>query len=300
MMTLAQMAYFNEEDTAISDILDSISEALANPGYATSGDWILDPNWQGGRDATQGNFMFLAWNQAQNQYALAIRGSDFDFSIDWLEDFSVWQTDAWPYGGSNVQVSSGSLFGLQSLLTIQGQNGQTLLDYLNSLSTPPQTLFVSGHSLGGALSTLMSAYLCETLSSQFQILGYSFGSPTVGTLDWTEYFSQAVPNFSRYWIKNDFVPRFWEIDDLGMILTESIPSPVPMVIEILILGLISVFSTDGPQYSTEITSNELPEVAVPNQSNHLDTYLDNIGLVHNGNTYLQQMNAPTVPLPSNE
>ena len=75
------------------------------------------------------------------------------------------------------------------------------------------TIYVSGHSLGGALSTLCSYELATRRAwkgGKPEIINYSFGSPRVGNKTFAEAFNQVVPNCWRVVNNNDavaLVPR---------------------------------------------------------------------------------------------
>ena len=88
-----------------------------------------------------------------------------------------------------------------------------LLDTMLAKETEPWTLYITGHSLGGALSTLC-AYECARRRSwpgpAPTVVNYSYGSPRVGNRLFAESFNAAVPNAWRVVNNNDavtLVPR---------------------------------------------------------------------------------------------
>lgn len=81
--------------------------------------------------------------------------------------------------------------------------GPLILKSLKELLTPNRTLFVTGHSLGGALATIAAA----ELHGQFLISGvYTFGQPKTGLFGsfFDEYFGGK---FFRFVNNEDVVPR---------------------------------------------------------------------------------------------
>ena len=88
-----------------------------------------------------------------------------------------------------------------------------LVDALVGNESNAWTIYVSGHSLGGALSTLCSYELATRRAwkgGKPEIINYSFGSPRVGNKTFAEAFNQVVPNCWRVVNNNDavaLVPR---------------------------------------------------------------------------------------------
>ncbi|EFN50817.1 hypothetical protein CHLNCDRAFT_141758 [Chlorella variabilis] len=88
-----------------------------------------------------------------------------------------------------------------------------LLETVLAGETEPWTLYVTGHSLGGALSTLC-AYDCARRTwrgvPRPAIVHYNYGSPRVGNKAFAEQFDALVPNTWRVANSNDavaLVPR---------------------------------------------------------------------------------------------
>ena len=82
------------------------------------------------------------------------------------------------------------------------------VDAATGLPAEPRAIFVTGHSLGGALATLCAirmAELCPAGSPGVSM--YTFGSPRVGTSTFADYFATKVPHSWRIVNKDDIVPR---------------------------------------------------------------------------------------------
>jgi hypothetical protein len=61
-------------------------------------------------------------------------------------------------------------------------------------------VYVTGHSLGGALATLMSALLAQSVASgrrKLQLTMYNYGSPRVGNGAFVQEYNQLVPDSFR-------------------------------------------------------------------------------------------------------
>eukprot|EP00164_Ancoracysta_twista_P003662 GFYU01004904.1.p1 GENE.GFYU01004904.1~~GFYU01004904.1.p1 ORF type:complete len:1060 (-),score=260.03 GFYU01004904.1:302-3481(-) len=70
------------------------------------------------------------------------------------------------------------------------------------------TLFITGHSLGGALATLLSA---DMAAMNTPVVCYTFGSPRVGNHAFAKFYDALVPNTYRVVFDGDFVagvPKF--------------------------------------------------------------------------------------------
>ncbi len=72
----------------------------------------------------------------------------------------------------------------------------------NKLDKP---IIICGHSLGGALTNLVAAYLRK--KSHSKVMAYTFGSPLVGDTDFTYHFSNVQPIVSYRFVHNqDLIP----------------------------------------------------------------------------------------------
>lgn len=146
----------------------------------------------------QQNLMYIANNTASgctSQYVIAIRGTNFISEVDWLlEDFNVLNTMPWPIPGAQSKAQSGAaitestsidlnvLLGPNMTDNVQGE----LLTFLQSVTgSNPIDICVTGHSLGGVLSSTLALYLLENKSSwdksgKSTVSCIGFAAPTAG------------------------------------------------------------------------------------------------------------------------
>jgi len=74
----------------------------------------------------------------------------------------------------------------------------------------PWQVYVTGHSLGGALATLMAHTLGQSLergTRNIKVTMYNYGSPRVGNTSFVKQYNQLVPDSFRMVNKFDGVPR---------------------------------------------------------------------------------------------
>jgi triacylglycerol lipase len=146
-------------------------------------------------------FQFLERNQTQafimgndEVIILAFRGTECRCLKDWMTNANVALI---PESGGRVH--RGFSMGLDIIWS-------DILMNIQNFCTNKQPIFVTGHSLGGALATLAAAKL--------QIFGYpvqgiyTFGSPRVGDMDFFNHFSRVFPSTAfRFVNNNDIVTR---------------------------------------------------------------------------------------------
>lgn len=71
--------------------------------------------------------------------------------------------------------------------------------------SPDKPILICGHSLGGAITNLVAAYLRK--KNHTKVMIYTFGSPLVGDTDFTNHFSKIQPIVSYRFVHNqDLVP----------------------------------------------------------------------------------------------
>ena len=74
---------------------------------------------------------------------------------------------------------------------------------------PFYEIWVTGHSLGGAMASLASTWLAYyNIASRKNIILYTFGMPRVGNFDYAQQHDQLVNNSWRVVNSNDVVPHF--------------------------------------------------------------------------------------------
>ncbi|WP_240941146.1 lipase family protein [Paenibacillus sp. HB172176] len=126
---------------------------------------------------------------------LAFRGSGS--AVDWVSDFIAQQTTY-----RSVRNAGQTHKGFTDIYTSARDSVFSLLSQLS----PDKPLFITGHSLGGALATLAALDIaCNSpLSSP---IVYTFGAPRVGDPKFVQLYNYSVGTHWRFQNEFDIVPH---------------------------------------------------------------------------------------------
>lgn len=150
---------------------------------------------------TQG-FMIIKNDPYKNKnktLIISFRGSQQP--KDWINDFNAWHAIV-PYGNYNskIRVHQGFLTCYKSIRT-------QILGYVLENKKEVSTIFVTGHSLGGALALLCAVDIQYNFSNKFEIICYTSGAPAVGNRAFARSYNKRVPDTTRTYMKKDIVPK---------------------------------------------------------------------------------------------
>jgi hypothetical protein len=275
---------------------------LSKTAYTTQGKWQLvwGPAWE----RTWDNVVFIARQTGTSIYAVVIRGTDYTpLGMDTLgqayEDLAVGQQV--PFGcGSPVgaSIANGTLLGLHELTNQKGWSqidprvNQTLLDFL--IAAAPETIYVTGHSLGGCLSTVLAPWIKFQLNQGGitpAIIAYTFAAPSAGNLAFADWYTNnsGITSY-RFFNTIDLVPMAWA-DLAGMKLLFS-PNPGASISLKLIIDGISLWLSDRDKViyvQPNGPGNPLKNNPTPGQN-----WFDEVGTQHAHNTYLTLLGATPV------
>ncbi len=186
-----------------------------------------------GKDEKRGissNALFVATNN-QGIYVVATAGTNPISSYGWLtEDFDVRTMQPWDSNNKAPdapRIANGTQIGLNWLLKMVDQSNRTLMQFLTDTFqnvNTPQQLVVTGHSLGGALSSVLALTLDNNLTTfnpaqTVTVSAMPTAGATPGNKAFSEYFSSQLGTRTvRFWNKLDPVPHAWQAD-----MVENIP-----------------------------------------------------------------------------
>ena len=227
-----------------------------------------------------GNYAYVARSILDDTvYAVAIRGSEFDFNWDafynWFQqDLNVFEQVAWGYGNdANAMIAQGAADGLsnlQQLVCTTPSWSLSLLQYvLSQIADSSKTLHVVGHSLGGNLATVAAPWLVYEMKQAGKSLPamsvYTYAAPASGNTYFANDFDQMFQDRSwRYVLDNDIVPTC-PIFNL-MFNMSYWYSPAPNATEIATLDGVSLQEALSA-YATSIAASEVYYESVYQQTN---------------------------------
>ena len=293
MMTLAAITYAPPKDT------QSYLLPTTNPPNATNGDWTLV--WGPAVTAIdEGNLMFVTYNKTTNQYAIAVRGTYPYFSlallVDLYEDLDVGNPVPWEYPMvSGALVAGGTIDGLNDVVAFTS-DGVAFSTFVDSQIAPSGAdIFVTGHSLGGALTAVLAPWLAYRLSQRNAhnaVMPYTYAAPTAGNTTFASFYTGLFKNSCRYYNVIDVVPKAWA--DLSSVKSlYSHPGPacpwelkgtIDLVLDWLKFNKVSYSQPNG-------AGESLPGVPARTRD-----FFDEALNQHDHNYYLKLLGAPTVPI----
>lgn len=223
-LQLCQISYFDPSliDGAVSGQMPPPGENQTDP---TIGSWRTV--WGPAMDSDDSNLAYVAayydtTSPAPPLCVVCLRGTDVHIQDTWgilvqvYEDLGVTDPQPLPWDPDGpAQVAEGTLKGLATIQSLLS-SGQTLLDFLTGFLGDPANqqpvLVVTGHSLGGALTTVVAQWLKVALGQarvSAPIVPATFAGPTAGNQAFADLYGSTFGYSLRYWNQLDIVPRAW-------------------------------------------------------------------------------------------
>jgi hypothetical protein len=265
------------------------------------------------------NLAYIGYNAAEQALAVVIRGTIFT-PIDLLEDLDVGNLVEFTVVPPNsltepLLVSQGAMQAFTEVMTIQAPFGAgqgTILEALTSLvsAQAPQTLYVTGHSLGGCIASMVALYLATGgifTGTQPAIVAFTFAAPTAGLQAFAncydKHVTSASPNAAwRYYNAYDAVPNAWaslaNVDNF-------FPNPPGPAGNKSATGLINAIaqSSNGNPYVQTNQSHTKTSIELNRNYHHnnADAVCETVGdflaqliYQHANDTYLNALGAPGI------
>jgi Lipase (class 3) len=275
-MTLSAIAYAPGGD---------VTPYLGSSSYLAA-DWSL--SW--GPASSPSNLAYGAYNATTNTFALVIRGADV---CDAREVFDVCNRASWMYPeDAGARISQGASDALNDVLSLQSADGFTLVDWIATtvpLTSPDVTLWVTGHSLGGMIASMVAPYLTNWYSVVNPLLQvYTFAAPTAGDATFAALAAAAGSTSQRVFNNLDGVPMAF--DDLECARDMYEPTyPCPDLVKLWIDHTIDCIGQD-PYVQPDAAVTMLESTLTSGSD-----YLAEASYQHHHNTYLELLGAPQLP-----
>lgn len=249
------------------------------------------------------NLMYVVRNASANEYMVAIRGT-IDRVESIFEDVDSLRVGPLPWLSSAVpMIAAGMALGWQHLSEmVDSEERETLVDFLSPL-TPGTKVFVTGHSQGGALASVVASWLHDTFAPRLTIVPYTFAAETAGIGPFAaRYDEQFLTGNETEGIRTfndiDIVPKGFA----NLHRVEKLYGPEPMYvgcpdeIKITIQVAADTLSDLGLAYVQPGGANPLAGQKVPCVGVDIWTraniWLEEAAVQHSHFTYLQLLGAP--------
>ncbi len=181
--------YFNEFDNVNSRTFNIGNEKIkAGPFFETVNEeekFIVDEENIFSDDETDTQF-FIA--SSSKQILIAIRGTEPGRIKDWFQDTKADEVD---FSEGSGQVHKGFY---ECFLFVREK-----IDEIFKVQSGKE-IIITGHSLGGAIATILAAYIRENITDKVML--YTYGSPRVGDKTFAHYFTR-IKKFICFRCVND-------------------------------------------------------------------------------------------------
>lgn len=294
LMTLSALAY--TEDTAsnkcdpppaLSIVKESLQHELAKKHYATRNQWTLA--WGPIQYNPTRNLVYVAQKKGTDKYAVVLRGTVGSFS-SFSEDVPTGQV-SFGYGlPKEAKVSKEFDKAFKGILGTPDPKTNTLLgDYLRStaITSGPLDLYVTGHSQGAGLASMMTAWAHMDLENwgnkPHKITNYTFAAPSAGNPAFAKWIDD---NTTSLMVRNplDIVPHGYA--SVNKVIKDALPTRVPFGWSIVVDLANGLTQITGPWAQ--------PKYHWTLDREYLDqrySYFEQVGGQHNHNSYLYLLGA---------
>src|ERR1700746_777226 len=195
-MTLSTLAYVDENRTATQQqMVSEINAGLAEAGYKS---WQVA--WGPALNANRSNLAYAARNSETGQLAVSIRGSDFSFWLNWIQDLAAITLVPYdqfvPITSSTSQIARGTAIGLRNVLRMR--DGTESLESFLTVAPGGTPVLITGHSLGGCLASALAPCVANWMRSAASISVYTIAAPSPGNAEFADYYNALFTDLSGH------------------------------------------------------------------------------------------------------
>ena len=212
-LTLSTLAYVDENRIASQQqMMSEINAGLDAAGYAS---WQVA--WGPALNADRSNLSYAARNRETGELAVSIRGSDFSFWLDWLEDLATIRLVPYdqfvPTASPTAQIAFGTAVGLRQVLGMR--DGTKSLEIFLTAAPAGTPILITGHSLGGCLASALAPCVASWVGGPSSLAVYTIAAPSPGNQDFAAYYNTLFTDQSggstafRFFNSLDVVPNAW-------------------------------------------------------------------------------------------
>lgn len=290
--------------SAIAYCTDSAAQ-LAKTDYATKGEWSI---WWGPATSIEGNYAFIVEKISTGDFALVVRGTmnglPFQSIENWINDLRVDHQERCDDLSDCAKISAGAKTQARNLWGTWS-DGATLETAMRTLP-PGARLFVTGHSLGGNLASVLAPHASvlrhgELPDADSGTIVYTFAAPTAGNTFFADEFNVHFPESRRYWNSLDIVPDAWA--NLAAIEYKYLPDlscPNPVLVRGLTRTVADFEDAQNSYYGqtngegTVLPGRMVPLLLQPPAFRGLQRWDVEALVQHSCNTYLDLLGAPII------
>jgi Lipase (class 3) len=197
-----------------------------------------------------GNYAVVLENLADtHQLAIVIQGTKDAWQM--LNDFDINHPASFVNSKGvaiipGAMIANGATTALNNVLNLADGGGQTLEQSLSGMNWSNYSVLITGHSLGGTITSVMAPWLASLILKQApltqplpsQIQAVTFAAFAAGNQQFASYLdssSQYQPNVNV----NDIVPYVWATSGTYSVdhIYTTFPSPGPAIPESIKVGL---------------------------------------------------------------
>ncbi|MGK9232314.1 hypothetical protein KXS07_11755 [Inquilinus limosus] len=302
LLQLCQISYLDP-----STIPGRFPLAWPAPG---GGSWSLA--WGPAQDPSQANLAYVAVRSESERtlsLAVVVRGTDWDAPLLGLWNQIVQDLDADSQQAPPWTAPTGALIAdgtADALSRIAGMiaGGQSLVDFLagfyGAAANRQVPLQVTGHSLGGCVTTVLAPWLQAQLGQRSlspTITPITYAAPTAGNQAFADAFRSAFPAAACYRNTLDIVPKAMaDLDEIPLIYADVGPGLLaPVYIATAIFGYAIWLGECGATYADIPDSRSLQgKWLAPDPDFPLGPWLDEVLQQHDSRTYMKLLGGTSV------